>query len=79
MRIFFEEFFEFKSLNESYSILDQLLVSSGEEMSVVKNEKIGPIILEVNEYLEKLIESICLIHEIKGISYINQYLSELFN
>lgn len=79
VKIFFEELFEFKSLNEWYRILDQLLISSREEISIVRNEEIGSVILEINEYIEKLMESIYLMHETKANSYITQYHSELFN
>lgn len=79
VKIFFEELFEFKNLSEWYSILDQLLISSREEISAVKSEEIGSVILEINEYVEKLMESIYLIHETKANSYITQYHSELFN
>lgn len=55
VKIFFEELFDFKDLNGWYNVLDQLLVSSREEISAVKNDEIGYMVLEINEYLEKLI------------------------
>lgn len=79
VKIFFEELFEYRSLTEWYDILDQLLISSREESSIVKNEEIGPVILEINEYLEKLMESIYVVYETKAMAYINQYHPELFD
>ncbi|MNV75094.1 hypothetical protein D3C71_1683590 [compost metagenome] len=79
VRIFFEEFSEFRSLNEWYCILDQILVSSREEISLARNEEMGHLILEITEYLEKLAESIYVIYKTKAVSYINTYHSDLFN
>ncbi|NQX38800.1 hypothetical protein SAMN05421820_101835 [Pedobacter steynii] len=79
VNIFFEEFFDYRSLTEWYDILDQLLISSREESSVVKNEEIGPVILEINEYLEKLMESIGVVFETKALAYITRHHPELLD
>lgn len=77
VRVFFEEFFEFKNLNGWHGILDQVLISSREEISLVRNEEIGHTILEINEYLEKLVESIYVIYETRAVSYTSQCHTEL--
>lgn len=79
VRLFFEEFFEFKSLNEWYGVLDQIVISSKAEMSLARNEEIGHLILEINEYLEKLIESVYVIYETKAVSYTPQDHAGLFD
>ncbi|SHE66978.1 hypothetical protein [Pedobacter caeni] len=77
--IFFEDFFEFKSLDEWYLILDQLLINSREETSVVRNAEIGPLILEINEYLEKLMESIYVVYQTQAINFIAEHHPELLD
>lgn len=77
--IFFEELFEFKSLDEWCIILDQILSCSRDETSVVRNEEIGPLILEINEYLEKLMESIYVVHETQAMDFIAGYHPELLD
>lgn len=79
VRIFFEEFFEFKNLNEWYRILDQTLISSREEISLARNEEMGYLILEIYEYLEKLMEANYLVYETRAGSYTSQCHTELLD
>lgn len=79
VRVFFEEFFEFKNLNEWYRILDQTLISSREEISLARNEEMGYLILEIYEYLEKLMEANYLVYETRAGSYTSQCHTELLD
>jgi len=67
LKIFLEELFEFKSLNEWYGILNQILIHSKEETSFTKQENIGHLIVEIREYLEKLMETIYIVYMTKSL------------
>lgn len=67
LKIFLEELFEFKSLTEWYVILDQILTHSKEETSFTKQKNVGHLVVEIREYLEKLMETIFIVYMTKSL------------
>ncbi|WP_316820843.1 hypothetical protein [Pedobacter gandavensis] len=79
VKLYFEDLFEFMSLEQWYKILDQLFIYSKEEASFTKQEQYGFLVLEILEHLEKVLEAISVVYETKALPYINKYYHELLD
>lgn len=71
VRIFLDELFNFKSLDDWRAILDSLLYCTKDDVTLdhIYDEKVYETVL-IREYLEKTIEAIGLVCETKSLPYI---------
>lgn len=79
VKTFFEDLFEFMTLDQWYKILDLLFIHSKQETSFTQQEQYGHMIIEILSYLEKVLESISVVYETKALPYISSYYPELLD
>lgn len=79
VKVFFEDLFEFMSVDQWYKILYQLFIYSKQENTFTQQEEYGYKILEIAEFLEKVLESIAVVYEAKALPYIAVHYPELFD
>lgn len=79
VNLFFEDLFEFMSLDQWYKVLYQLFIYSKQENTFTQQEEYGFMILEILAFLEKLLESIAVVYEAKALPYITEHYPELFD
>ncbi|MBC8984930.1 hypothetical protein H9X96_03985 [Pedobacter sp. N36a] len=79
VKVFFEDLFEFMSLDQWHKILYQLFIYSKQENTFTQQEEYGHMILEIAEFLEKVLESITIVYEAKALPYITVHYTELFD
>ncbi|MCX2453632.1 hypothetical protein OQX61_20340 [Pedobacter sp. PLR] len=79
VKTFFEDLFEFNTLDQWYKILGLLFIHSKQETSFTQQEEYGYMIIEIQEYLEKALESISVVYETQALPYLNKYYPELFD
>lgn len=79
VKILFEDLFEFMTLDQWYKILDQLFIHSKQETTFTQHEQYGCLILEITEFLEKVLESVAVVYEVQALPYITKYHPELFD
>lgn len=79
VKTFFDDLFEFMTLDQWYKILDLLFIHSKQETSFTQQEQYGHMIIEILAYLEKVLESISVVYETKALPYIVMYYPELLD
>jgi len=79
VRIFFEEFFGYKSLEDWRGILDSLLYCTAGKITLdqIYNSKVYETVL-IREYIEKMVEVMGLVCETKSLPYIKIHHAEDF-